>query len=96
MIGCDVIQLFQRISNHYTSVVFGHLQSSVVFGYLRQSSVVFENLEIIGNCWKIAKKKLRDILNIVYWHFWGPFFCFWKKNYCYSEFFMVRVKMPKV
>ena len=50
----------------------------------------WNNRELLKN-----GQKLRDILNIVYWPFCGLIYFFLDKNYCYSEFFTVSVKMSK-
>ena len=54
---------------------------SVFVGHLRQSSGVFGNVKIIGNCWKMAKN---------YSGLFGSHFVsFWKIIYCHSEFVTV-------
>ena len=65
-----------KFSDFFLDIFGSILTSSVVLAHLRQSSVVFGNIEIIGNCWKMAKKYIGL--------FGALLFCFWKIIYCYS------------
>ena len=67
-----------------------------IFGSLRTSSPLFGSLRNSCNRQLLENgKKLRDILNIACWPF-GAHFVSGKKNYCYSEFLTLRVKMLKI
>ena len=72
-----------KFSDLFLEIFASILTSSVVLAHLRQSSVVFGNIEIIGNCWKMAKK---------YINLFGTLFIrLWKIIYCYSAKKFYRV-----
>ena len=48
----------KKNADFFLEILDGLLISSAIFGNLYQFSVVFGNLEIIGNCWKMAKNSV--------------------------------------
>ena len=77
-------------------------KSSILLGYLRELSVVSgdhrQSSEIVGNDRESSENggKRLDILKKQCWLLSSRFCFFLDKIYCFSEFFTVSVKMPKI